>query len=93
MRKYDRTNYLALFHPYEKHYKIFDRMRYLIMFKTNISDVYSHNCMKIKIISDDDLPSKKTLTIHNVVTLIKSLFIKNRNHYYYQVFLEKYPYK
>ena len=32
---------------------------------------------------------EKTLNMHNVLILIKSISNKNYNHYYYQVFLEK----
>ena len=63
------------------------------MLKSNISDIYSHRYMKMKINSDDDLPLEKTLNVHNVLILIKSDFNKHSNHYYYQVFLEKYSYK
>ena len=43
--------------------------------------------MKVKINSDDEI--RKTLNMHNVLILIKSISNKNYNHYYYQVFLEK----
>ena len=39
-----------------------------------------------------DLPLEKTLSVQNVVILIKSVFNKNHN-YYYETFLEKYSYK
>ena len=42
-----------------------------------------------KIDSDDDLPLEKTLTMHNDVMVIKSVFNKNHNQYYYKMFLEK----
>ena len=45
--------------------------------------------MKIKIDSDDDLPLEKTLHMHIVIILSKSVFNEDYNHYYYQVFLEK----
>ena len=48
------TNYLGLFNYDEKIESIFDRIRYLVMVKSNISDVYSYKCEKIKINSDDD---------------------------------------
>ena len=37
-----------------------------------------HNYAKIKIDSDDDLPIENTLTLHNVVILIQSVFNKNQ---------------
>ena len=58
------------------------------MLKRNISDVYSHNFMKIKYISAEVLSLEKTLKMHNVVLLIKSIINKYYNHYYYQPLLE-----
>ena len=51
----------------------FDRIRYLITLKNNISSICSHN-RKIKIDSDDDLSLENTLNMQNVVILIKSAF-------------------
>ena len=48
----------------------------------------SHNYLIIKIDSYV-LTLKETLTLHNVVILIQSLLNKNKNHYYYNVFLER----
>ena len=48
----------------------------------------SHNHARIKIDSDNGLPLEKILTLHNAVILIKSIFNKNQNHYYYDIFLE-----
>ena len=55
IRKYDKNRYLALFHSNKKYDRTFDRIRYLIALKSNISDVYSHSYTKIKINSDYDL--------------------------------------
>ena len=46
----------------------------------------SHNSLLIDLLS-------KTLTFHNVIILIKSVFNKNQNHYYYNLFLEKGSYE
>ena len=64
-------------------------MRYLIEIKSGITCVFSSNYAKIKMYSDDDLPLEETLTLHNVIILINSVFTKNQNHYYYNIFLEK----
>ena len=40
--------------------------------------------------SYDSLHIEKTLTLHNVIILIKSLVNKNQNHYYYNIFLERF---
>ena len=63
------------------------------MIKSNISDVYFHKYLKIKINSAYDLLSEITLNMENVVKFIKSVFNKNSNHYYYQMFIEKRSYK
>ena len=77
IKEYNGTKYLALFGS-EKYNAIFDRIRYLIRLKSLISHVVSQYFGKIIIDSDDDLPLKKTLTFHDVVILIKSVFNKNR---------------
>ena len=35
---------------------------------------------------------EKTLTFNNVIILIKSVFSKDKNNYYYNIFLEKCSY-
>ena len=55
IRKYERTKYLALFCSDEKFEFFFDRIRYLIVLKSNILRVYSHEYMKININLDNDL--------------------------------------
>ena len=72
--------------PMKKNQRITDRIRYLVMLKSNVSDVYSHKHMKMKINSDNNLTLEGTLKIQNVVTLTELVFNKNYNHYYYQVF-------
>ena len=37
----------------------------------------------------DPLPLKKTLTLHNIIKLIKSVFNKDKNSYHYNVVLEE----
>ena len=68
-----------------KNVRFFDRIRYLIMLKSNISDIYSHEFMKIKINSDDDSPLEETLNMHNVVICIKSVLKKNHSLHYHQM--------
>ena len=67
----------------KKNQRITDRIRYLVMLKSNVSDVYSHKHMKMKINSDNNLTLEGTLKIQNVVTLTELVFNKNYNHYYY----------
>ena len=44
---------------------------------------------KLKLIHTVLLPLEKVLTFHNVVILIKSVFNKDKNNHYYDIFLEK----
>ena len=48
---------------------------------------------KIRIDLYNSLPSKKILTFHNVIILVKSIVNKNKNKHYYNIFLEKDLYK
>ena len=92
IRVYDGATYLILFGP-EKYDAIYNRIRYLISQKRSITYVFSHNYAKIKIESYDSLPLEKTLSLHNVIILIKSVLNKNKNHYYYNIFLKKCSYQ
>ena len=44
---------------------------------------------KSKWVLYDYLPLGKKFTLHNVITLIKSLFYKDQTRFFYNVFLEK----
>ena len=55
---YDGTRYLALFDP-EKYDVIYNSIRYLIIQKSGIAYVFSHNSAKIKIHSYDSFPLKR----------------------------------
>ena len=85
---HDGTRYFALLEG-EKYDFLCNRIRYIIRVKNGITFVISHNYTNIKVDSFDSLPLEKTLTFHKVITLIKSVFNKNRNHYHYNIFLEK----
>ena len=85
---YDETKYLVLFDP-EKFDTIYYRIRCLVILKSGIIQFFSDSYAKIKTDLDDYLPIEKTLILHNVLILIKSVFHKNPNHYYYNIFLEK----
>ena len=61
--------------------------------KSSITYIFSHYFAKIKVYSYDSLPIEKTLTLHNVIILIKSVLNKDKNHYYYKIFLEKCSYQ
>ena len=85
---YNGTRYLVLFGP-EKYDAIYYRIIYFISQKSGITYVISHNYARIKVDSYDSLPLEKTLSLHNVMILIKSVFNRNQNNYYYDIFLEK----
>ena len=87
-RVYDGTRYLVLFGA-EKYDFIYSSIRYLIGVKSGIIYVISHNYAKIKVDSYDYLPLEKKMTFHIVTILIKSVWNKDQNHYYYNIFLEK----
>ena len=73
--------------------KIFDKIKYLISKKSDITDSINHNFGKIRIDSYNSLPIKKNLTFRNVIILIKLVVNKNKNKYYCNIFLEKGSYK
>ena len=91
IRVYDGTRYLVLFGP-EKYDAIYNRIRYLKSQKIGITYVFSHNYAGIKIDSYV-LPLEKTLTLRNVVILIKSILNTNQNYYYSNIFIEKCSYQ
>ena len=85
IRVYDGTRCLVLFRP-EKHDAIYNRIRYLISQKSGITCVISHNYAKTKVDSFDSFSLEKAWTFHNVAILIKSVFNKDKNNYYYDIF-------
>ena len=65
----------------------YDRMRYDMTF------IFSHYFAKIKVDFKILCLWKKKLTLHNAVIIIKSIFNKDKNNYYYKIFLEKCSYQ
>ena len=65
---YDEISYLVLL-GIEKHGAIYDRIRYLICLKSDITYVFSHNYAKINMDSDDDLPLEEILALYKVVII------------------------
>ena len=92
IRVYDGTRYLVLFKG-EKYDFIYNKFRYLIGVKSGITYVISHNYAKVKVDSYDYLPLEKTMAFHNVIIHIMSVWNKDQNHYYYNIFLEKCSYQ
>ena len=60
VRVYNGTRYLVLF-GCEKYDTIYNKIRYLIIEKSGIKFVISHNYARIKVDSYDSLPLEKTL--------------------------------
>ena len=77
----------------EKYDFIYNRIRYLIKVKSDITYVISHNYAKIKEDSYDSLHLEKTMTFHNIYTIIKWVFNKDKNNCCYNIFLEKASYE
>ena len=89
---YDGIRYLVLF-DYGCCDKICDRIKYLISEKGGITDSINNDFARIRIESYNSLPIEKILTFHSVIILIKPVLNKNKNNYYYNIFLEKGLYK
>ena len=91
----------SILFDYELFNKICDKIKYIISKKNGLTNSINHNFGKIRIDSYNSLRIKKILTfhdvivyiIHDVIILIKSLVNKNKNKYYYNIFLEKDSYK
>ena len=73
----------------EKYDFIYNSIRCLIWVKSGITYINSHSCAKIKVDSQDSLPLEKTMTVHNVIILIRSVFNEYIDNYYCNIFLEK----
>ena len=75
IKVYDRTGYLVLFGS-EKYDSIYDRIRYLISVKSDITSIISHNYATTNVYSYDSLRLEKTVTFLNVIILVKSVWNK-----------------
>ena len=83
-----KIEHLVLF-DYGLFDKICDKIKYLISKKSDITNSINYNFGRIRIDSYNSLPIKKILTFHNLLILIKPAVKKNKNKYYYNIFLEK----
>ena len=57
---------------------IYDAIRYLINLKSSVTYIFSHYFAKIKVDSCGSMPIEKTLTLHNLITLTKSVLRKDK---------------
>ena len=92
IRIFDGTRYLALF-GCEKYHDIYNKIRYLVSLKSGITYIFSNYFAKIKVDSYDYLSIEKRLTSYNVIIHNKSVLKKDKNHYYFKIFLEKCSYQ
>ena len=76
-RTYDRARFIALFGS-EKCGAIYDEIRYFRGQYHGITCVLFDNYARIKIDSYESFPLDKTLTLHNVIIFIKSVFNKDQ---------------
>ena len=88
IKTYDEIRYLVLFVS-ERYNPIYNRIRYLISEKSGFTDSINPNFASMRINSYNPLPISKIWTFHSVIILIKSDVNKNKNDYYYKIFLEK----
>ena len=72
-----------------KYTKLWDGIKNLIEKTNDKPGEHGTDFMKIKFNSDDNLPLNKTLKIHNLLTIVRSVFQED-NKYYPQVFLDEY---
>ena len=91
-KNYNGIRYLVLF-GYWWYEKIFENIKYLKSDKSDTKDNINHNFARIRIDSYNSLAIEKTLTVHNVIILIKSVVNKNKNDCYHNIFSEKVSYK
>ena len=89
IRVYNGTRSLVLFGS-EKYNSIDHKIRYLISLKIGFTYIISHNYATIKVDSYRSLPLEKTVTLK---ILVKSVWNKCFNNYYYNIFSEKASYE
>ena len=84
------NTYLTIVHTDESKdtLKKWKKIKDLIRSINNNSDDYDAVYMKIKFNSDDDLLLRKTLELHNIIMIARSVFHEG-NKYYLQIFLDK----
>ena len=92
VRIYDGTRYSTMFGS-EKYDAICDGIRHFTSLKWGMTYIFFSLFCKNQIDSDDFLPIEKIMTLHIVITHIKLVLNKDKNHYYYKIFLEKCSYE
>ena len=85
---YDTSRYLVLFST-DKYDAIYNSIRYLLSLKNGTTYVIYHSYARNTVDSFDSFTLEKPIAFQNVITLITSVFNKNKYHYYYNIFWEK----
>ena len=85
------ARYLVLYESKE-YDSIYNKIRYLVSVKSGITYIISQNYSKMKDDLHSSLPLEETMTFY-VIILIKSIFNKDKNNYYHNIFLEKASYE
>ena len=73
--------------------KIYDGTRYLTLFGAKTYDAIYDRIRYLINLESSCWPIERTLTLHNAVIHIKSVLNRDKNHYYYKIFLEKCSYQ
>ena len=84
----DGTRYLVLLGR-EKYDSIYNGIRYVVSVKSGSTYIISHNFAKLKVDLYNLLPLKKLRTFLDVTVSVNSVFNKDNNNYYYNIFSEK----
>ena len=71
----------------------FDKIDGLISLKSGVTYIFSHYFAKFKVDTYDSLPIEKILALHNAIIHIISVLNKDKNYYYYKIFLGRYSYQ
>ena len=74
-----------------RYWELWSKITDLIKSLTNNPDDYE-KYMKMRSNSDEELPLKKMVTLHNMIIVVKSIFHEDSK-YYQQVYLYEYLYK
>ena len=72
----------------EKHAELWSKIKSLVEKISDKPDKHEKDYMKIKFISDENLPLNKIIKLHNLTVIVRSVF-KEDGKYYPQVFLDE----
>ena len=67
--------------PLKNYAELWDEIKDLNKSITNTSGDYDERYMKIKFNSDDNLPLKKVLKLHNLIIVVRSAFQETKKYY------------